>query len=128
MTKIKRSIFVVSLLFIFAILLIVIWAFNVNVIEGDFDKLTITETGETIKVITNKDEIEHVIELINTSPRSLFLFDTGLKYDYLPHGMFIFEKDREKLEMGFVLTEENELNVLANHWEIEMEHEVLKIK
>lgn len=123
MTKPKRNMLITSLSFL-TILIIVIWVRNYEMINGQYQKLTITKLGGTIMVICDPAEIEKVVELINTSPRSFFLFDSGFKYDYLPHGLFIFEKEEKKVELGFVVSEENKLFVLSNHWEIEMEMEL----
>lgn len=111
---------ILIVLFVFIIILI-FWTANNKIIDSNYDKLTIRQPDETTMVITDKGEIEQFIEIINTSPRDFFLFDMGFKYDYLPHGMFIFENDEEKFELGFFLSEENSLIVLTNHWEIKTE-------
>ncbi|WP_136829763.1 hypothetical protein [Robertmurraya kyonggiensis] len=75
-------------------------------------------------LITDKVEIEEFIKLINTSPRDFFLLTLGFKYDHSPHGMLIFENDEGKLEMGFVLDEDEKMIVIADHWDLFTKKEI----
>jgi hypothetical protein len=96
-----------------------IWVYNNKIVDGNYDRLTITKMGETTDIITDKDEINNIISQINESPRK-FNPNRGLRYDYLPHGILIFDNDKGKLEIGFVIPKGN---ILTKYWEIETEFE-----
>lgn len=110
---------VLSALFIsiLIILFAIIWAYNYKIIDGDFTRLTIKEMGGTTETVTDINEIKKIMHDINNSPRS-FNPNSGFRYDYLPHGMLIFENAEEKFELGFVIPKGN---VVTKYWEIETE-------
>jgi hypothetical protein len=93
-----------------------IWFYNHKIIDGDYHKLTITKMGKTTDVIVNKDEIDKIINQINTSPRTFNPNISGFRYDYMPYGILIFENDKEKFKIGFIIPKGN---VLTKHWEVE---------
>lgn len=103
-------------------LIIVIAAFNYNIIDADYDKLTITKMDKTSAVITEKAQIEEIIDRINSSPRK-FLRRTGLTYDYLPHGFLVFENEKEKVEHVFYIFKGN---TVIGYWDIDTEFEFAK--
>ena len=115
----KRKL-LLSLIFILVsvVLLTLFWAYHHKILSGDFDKLTISGMrGETIQVIKDRDEIAKIISDINESPRN-FKFDSGLTYDYLPHGIMTFENKTEKVQLGVILTNGN---TVTKYWEIDTE-------
>lgn len=99
------------------ILFAIICAYNYKIIDGDFTSLTIKEMDGTTESITDIDEIHKIMHEINSSPRS-FNPNSGFRYDYLPHGVLIFENAEEKFELGFVIPKGN---VVTKYWEIETE-------
>ncbi|WP_053368111.1 hypothetical protein [Bacillus sp. FJAT-27245] len=103
-------------------MIIVIAAYTYNIIEEDYDKLTITKMDKTIAVITNQNEIEKIIDRINDSPRK-FLRKTGFTYDYLPYGFLIFENEKEKVEHAFYLFKGN---TVIGYWDIDTKFEFAK--
>jgi hypothetical protein len=105
-----------TLLAILVSLFTIAWFYHHKIIDGDYDKLTITKMGKTIAVIENKEEIDQIINKINHSPRTFNPNFSGFRYDYMPYGILIFENDREKLKVGFIIPKGN---VLTKHWEIE---------
>jgi hypothetical protein len=95
---------------------LLIWLYHFKIIDGNYDKLTITKMGETMAVIENKEEIDRIIDQINQSSRMFQPKFSGFRYDYMPYGILIFENDQEKVKIGFVLPKGN---VLTQYWEIE---------
>jgi hypothetical protein len=120
----KKKWFVyITLLFSLIGLVTFIWICNYKIIDGDYSKLTITKMGTTTDVIKNKDEIQSIINKINISPRK-FHPNTLFHYDYLPHGLLIFQNDKEKVEIAFVIPKGN---ILTKYWEIETSFEFGKM-
>lgn len=76
--------------------------------------------GKTTEVIVNKEEIGKIISQINNSPRTFNPNISGLRYDYLPYGILIFENDREEVKIGFIIPKGN---AITEHWEIETNFE-----
>ncbi|WP_409272007.1 hypothetical protein V1499_20075 [Neobacillus sp. SCS-31] len=103
-------------------LIMVIAAYHYNIIDGDYDKLTITKMDKTVAIITNKAAIEEIIDRINDSPRR-FLRKTGFTYDYLPYGFLIFENEEEKVEHAFYLFKGN---IVIGYWDIDTKFEFAK--
>lgn len=100
------------------ILLTVYWAYNYKVLSGNYNKLTVSGMeGKTILIIKDPDEIAKVIEDINESPRT-FKYNTGLTYDYLPHGILTFENETEKVQIGFILPTGK---TITKYWEVHTE-------
>lgn len=108
---------VLSTVFIFLLVMLftIIWAYHHKIIDGHYTRLTIKEMGGTTKSISDIDEINKIMDDINNSPRS-FNPNNGFRYDYLPHGVLIFENAEEKIELGFVISKGN---VVTKYWEIE---------
>lgn len=73
-------------------------------------------------VIENKEEINKIISHINNSPRT-FKPNWGFRYDNMPHAILIFENDKEKVSLGFVIPKGN---ALTKYWEIETNFEFIK--
>jgi hypothetical protein len=112
--------FILAILLVFLIILFTMsWVYNYKIIDGNYDRLTITKMGETTHIITDKEEINKIINQINSSSRS-FKLNSRFRYDYLPHGILIFENDKGTLEIGFVIPKGN---ILTKYWEIETEFE-----
>jgi hypothetical protein len=97
-----------------------IWFHNHKIIVGNYHKLTITKMGKTTEVIVNKDEIDKIISQINNSPRTFHPNISGLRYDYMPYGILIFENDKEEVKIGFIIPEGN---AITKYWEIETNFE-----
>ena len=112
----KRWILLTSLILILSS---VYGFYNYKIIKGEYDSLTITKMGKTTAIINDIDEINKIIELINKSPRK-FNPNRGFRYDYLPHGLLIFESENERFEIGFVIPKGN---TLTKYWEIETNFE-----
>lgn len=111
----RKKLVTVFLILVSVVLLTVYWAYQHNILSGEYDKLTITGMdGTTIQEINNRGEIAKIISDINESPRT-FKYDNGLTYDYLPHGILTFENETEKVQIGFILTTGN---TMTKHWEI----------
>lgn len=119
MTKKTRSIFGIILLVILLMLVFLFWAFNHRIIEGSYDKVTITKMGETKSVITDKTEIENIMKTINDSTRT-YNPQNGFRYDYVPHVFLLFESDNEEVIVEFIIPKGN---VLTKYWEIKTEFE-----
>lgn len=118
MTKKKWFIFI--LIFITIILLAIwIWGHNHKIIEGQYDKLTITKMGNILYRIENKEKIDRIINQINANSRT-FNPNNGFRYDHLRHGTLIFESQNEKMELEIVFPKGN---VLTKYWEIETNFE-----
>jgi hypothetical protein len=114
----KKKLFLSTLFIVILIILVtIIFAYNHKIIDGDYTRLTIKEMDGTTKSITDIAEIKKIMHDINNSPRS-FNPNRGFRYDYLPHGVFIFENAEEKFELGFVILKGN---VVTKYWEIETE-------
>ena len=113
---VKKKI-VSSTLFIFLLIILftIIWGYNHKIIDGHYTRLTIKEMGGTTKSISDIEKINKIMDGINNSPRS-FNPNRGFRYDYLPHGVLIFENAEEKFELGFVISKGN---VVTKYWEIE---------
>lgn len=118
MAKKKLVLSILSILLL-SILFTIIWAYHHIIIDGHYTRLTIKEMGGTTKNVTDIDEINKIMDEINNSPRS-FNPNRGFRYDYLPHGVLIFENAEEKFELGFVISKGN---VVTKYWEIETEFE-----
>ena len=101
------------------ILFAIIWAYHYKIIDGDYTRLTIKQMDGKTKTVTDINEINKIMHDINKSPRS-FNPNSGFRYDYLPHGMLIFENAEEKFELGFVIPKGN---VVTKYWEIKTEFE-----
>jgi hypothetical protein len=115
----KRKL-LVSLIFVLvsAVLLTSYWAYHHKILSGNFDKLTISGMeGTTIQVIKDRDEIARIILDINESPRN-FKYDSGLTYDYLPHGIMTFENSTEKVQIGLL---KKNGKTITKYWEIDTE-------
>ena len=52
-------------------LVFVLWFHNHTIIDGDYTKLTIKRTDDTTEVITDKEQIETIIQAINQNPRNI---------------------------------------------------------
>ncbi|RDU37767.1 hypothetical protein DRW41_08055 [Neobacillus piezotolerans] len=104
------------------LLIIVIGAYNYNIIEEEYDKLTITKMDKTAAIITEKSQIESIIDRINDSPRK-FMRRTGFTYDYLPYGFLIFENKKEKVEHVFYIFKGN---TVIGYWDIDTRFEFAK--
>ena len=63
------------------------------------------------EVITNKNELDTIIDNVNDSPRRLIFKDR--EFDYLPHGMLIFENAMEKRKVGIIYPEGNSYRTLV---------------
>lgn len=115
----KRKMFLtLTFILVSVVLLTAYWAYNHNIVSGNFDQLTISGmNGETIKVIEDKDEIAQILSVINGSPRT-FKYDNGLTYDYLPHGIMTFENSTEKVQIGLLLKNGK---TITKYWEIDTE-------
>lgn len=99
-----------------AVLLTSVWAYQHKILSGNFDKLTINGMdGTTIQIIEDTDEISKIVSKINESPRT-FMYNDGFRYDHLPHGTLTFENKREKVQIGFILTNGN---TVTKYWEID---------
>ena len=96
-----------------------IWINNYKIIDGNYNKLTISKMGTTTDVIVNTAEIESIINKINDSPRK-FHPNTYFHYDYVPHGLLIFQNDKETVEIAFIIPKGN---TLTKYWEIETNFE-----
>ena len=111
----RRKLITAFLILVTVVLLTAYWAYQHNILSGEYDKLTITGMeGKTIQVINDRDEIAKIISDINDSPRT-FKYDNGFTYDYLPQGILTFENETEKVQIGFILTTGNTIN---KYWEI----------
>ncbi|MFS0864738.1 hypothetical protein [Fredinandcohnia sp. 179-A 10B2 NHS] len=119
MTKKTRNILGLFILVLLLILVALFWAFNHRIIEGSYDKVTITKLGESKSVITDKTEIENIMKTINDSPRT-YNPQNGFRYDYVPHGFLQFENENEEVIVEFIIPKGN---VLTKYWEIETEFE-----
>jgi hypothetical protein len=115
----KRKILVTIIFVLMCVVLLTsYWAYHHKILSGNFDILTISGMeGETIQVIKDPTEIEKIISDINDRPRN-FKDDSGLRYDYLPHGIMTFENKTEKVQIGFILTNGN---TVTKYWEIDTE-------
>lgn len=113
---VKRKMFLTSVLLLVTMgLLTGYWAYQHQIVSGDFDKLTITSMDNEIEIIDDKAQIARVISEINDSPRSFRLHD-GFTYDHLPHGVLTFENETEKVEIGFLIKNGK---TLTKYWEID---------
>jgi hypothetical protein len=101
-------------------LLTLIWIYNHKMIDGNYHKLTITKMGQTTEVIENKAVIDQIISQINNSPRTFNPNFSGLRYDYMPHGMLTFENETGEVKIGFIIPKGN---VITKHWEIKTNFE-----
>ena len=114
----RKKLLTVSIVLVSVALLAVYWAFQHKIVSGEFDKLTVSGMdGTTFKVIKDPDEIARIISDINESPRT-FQYNTGLTYDYLPHGILTFENETEKVQMSVILTTGK---TVTKYWEIHTE-------
>lgn len=94
------------------------WTYHHKILSGDYEKLTISGMeGETIQIIKDPAEIAEIISDINDSPRN-FKYDSGLTYDYLPHGIMTFENKTEKVQIGLLLKSGR---TITKYWEIDTE-------
>jgi hypothetical protein len=119
MGKKKKLVTLISIL-VSAVLLTVYWSYHHKIVDGDFDKLTISGMeGETIQVIEDKDEIAKILRDINESPRTFKYDYNGSTYDYLQHGILTFENKTEKVQIGFLL---NNGKSITKYWEIDTEY------
>lgn len=123
MVKKKKWFVYITLLFSLIGLVTFIWIKNYKIIDGNYNKLTISKMGTTTEVIINTVEIESIINKINNSPRK-FHPNTLLHYDYVPHGLLIFQNEKEKVEIEFVIPKGN---TLTKYWEIETDFEFGKM-
>ncbi|WP_139364886.1 hypothetical protein [Sutcliffiella halmapala] len=108
---------IITILVVISLLLSIalIWLYHHKIIEGQYNKLTISKMGDSLYVIHNKEEINRIMRKINTSPRT-FHPTNGFRYDHLPHGTLLFENDNELVEIEIVFQKGN---VLTRYWEIE---------
>jgi hypothetical protein len=86
--------------------------------------LTITKMGKTTEVIEDKTEIIKIIAQINNSPRTFNPNFSGFRYDYMHHGLLIFENNKEKVKIGFIMPKGN---AITKHWEIKTNFEFGKM-
>ncbi|MEH7444167.1 hypothetical protein V7201_17785 [Bacillus sp. JJ1122] len=117
----KKLVFTTLSFFLFIILFTIIWAYHHKIIDGHYTRLTIKEMGGTTKSISDLDDINKIMDDINNNPRS-FNPNNGFRYDYLPHGVLIFENAEEKVELRFVISKDKG-NVITKYCEIETEFE-----
>ncbi|WP_054751964.1 hypothetical protein [Piscibacillus salipiscarius] len=75
---------------------IYITLYHSNIINDRYEQVTIIKNGEITETIHNLDRINNIIEQINSQPRDFYYNNSGLKYDYLPHGRMIFENDKNQ--------------------------------
>lgn len=115
----KKLVFSTLFIFLLIILFTIIWAYHHKIIDSHYTRLTIKEMGGTTKSVSDVDEINKIMDDINNSPRS-FHPNRGFRYDYLPHGVLVFENAEEKVELAFVISKGN---VVTKYWEIETEFE-----
>lgn len=101
-----------------------IWSYNYKIVDGEYDKLTITVHGRTEQIITDKERINNIIKRINDSERVFKPNSSGLRYDYLSHGILTFENNNEEYQIGFVIPKGN---VVTKYWEVETEFEFAKV-
>lgn len=119
----KKWFILTTLLICLITLSTLIWVNNHKIIDGNYNKITITNMGRnTTDVIENKEEINKIINHINDSPRT-FNPNRGFRYDNIPHAILIFESDKEKVSLGFVIPKGN---ALTKYWEIETNFEFVK--
>ncbi len=104
-----------GLLLMFAAALTMFGAYHYKIMDGPYDKLTISNMDGIIHVIKDKGEIEMIVSKINEGKRS-FSYNDGFTYDYLPHGILTFENKAEKVQIGYI---ETTGNTVTKFWEIE---------
>ncbi|RSD24991.1 hypothetical protein [Mesobacillus subterraneus] len=106
MSRIKVILSIVLMLVVLCTLTIY-WAYHHKIISGSYDTLTISAmTGEEMAIIEDENEITRIVMEINESPRT-FKYNTGLTYDYLPHGILTFENENEKLQISILMNNGN---------------------
>ncbi|MCM3125107.1 MULTISPECIES: hypothetical protein [unclassified Mesobacillus] len=104
-----------GLLIVFMTALTVYGAYHCKIVDGPYDKLTISNIDGIIHVIEDKGEIEKILSKINEGKRS-FNYNDGFTYDSLPHGILNFENEAEKVQIGYIVTTGN---TVTKFWEIE---------
>ncbi len=119
----KRKVLLVTTLCFLIASLTVVGVFNYRIIDKEYDKLTITKLDEVAFIIEDQEQINGIINQINTSPRK-YNPQNGFRYDHTNlFGALTFEKGTEKKVIHFVIPNGH---VLTKYWEIEANFEFAK--
>lgn len=115
--KKKKILLIIGLVLSVVLTFTIYYAYNYKIIKDEYTQLTIT-MGKTTYVIQDNKKISEVIDKINNSPREFqFPPRSGFKYDYYHHGLLVLENELEKKVFGIVYRENDQVNVLTDHWE-----------
>ncbi|WP_409253822.1 hypothetical protein V1502_07955 [Bacillus sp. SCS-153A] len=109
----KRIAVILSICFI---LVVSLKLYEYRIIDEKYEKLTIIKTEHVVYVITDEEQVNAIVEQINTRPRSFIPFSERVQHEPMFFGTLIFEGNGKKKKLIFTMPKGN---VKTKYWEID---------